>query len=1797
MKKIIYLFTLLLVLACSKEGSNSESNMKNDKENNKQNFTSSNLFTEKLIENFYLNIEDKELIIEFYEKQNKVDFNNSDLLKFSPSNVNGDYSWKDEYTLIFTFSKVNMDTNYKVDFSLKTYLNEEYKDLSFLINFEAPKIKNINLRKKINAQDYFFEFIIDFDREVTKELINSNIKLALPKGTNYKNLQIEKVEAINNSKTKFRVISSKFKEDIDRQKVELKFFEQIIEEYFSYNTDGLRTYNFRENNNKFSLYLNFNTNEINEENLASFININELEKFHIKVVNNAIIISGDFISGKEYEVRLFAPIASLDKDEIFKVKVPNLQPIMEFKNEGIYLAKDNQNLRLRTRNLKGFNLSIKKVNKDNLGFFINNYGLESGTKGQNRYDSYSLIRFGTELYSEKINLDTELNKWLNTDIDLSILGEKYDKRGIYLVEVSFDPEDILVPLKGYEDENKNKDAYNNYSFANYLYTNGHISKTVVLSDIGIITKKTSDRLFVYTSDLSTGKAMDGVEVSLINNKGTRKIYTNHDGLGIFNIDSNENWELILAEKDGEISFINQYNDYINYSLADNSGIVKKSGTDAFIYTERGVYRPGDSVYISSIIFEEDKKLPENLPLLIKIYNPLGKQYAELKGENLGNNLYAFKLDTQMSDPTGKWKIDLFIGELLIKSQFLSIETIVPPVIRVKNTLDSKVKNTLNVEIFSEYLFGMPSKNLNYNTQLELRLARNPFTSYQNFSFVNQILEDSSYNNQYRSGVLDENGKAMEEFDLFLNTAPFKLDLFVTSDIFQKDGRKVSEADVYTYDFYDRYVGIENFDAYGEIGEKIKLKTILLNKDGSVLKDKLSYNIYKNDTYWWWDYASYDDYRKHYKKSEATLLIESGDINSGDSVEFNLEEYGNYYLEIVDKNGHKAGTFIKSGYYSYGSGSTDSFMKLELNKKQYEIGEEVQVTFDSPSQGYGIINIEKGQEILESRRIEIKEGLNTFKFIPKENYFPGVYVNVIILQNLKEKLEGTDIRLQGLQYIKLEKKNKEIKSKLLIPEIYHEPNKIYVGIETDVPNASFTLAVVDEGLLSITRYQSPNPYSYFYGKEKYRILNYDNYKHILDINKDKAYKTLKPGGGEYRALMAEEMLSKKSDAGVNEVKRFKAISYFKTGKTDENGKANVLFELDEYMGELRFMLVTSKDGAFGNDSKSAKVRGDIVMYPGLPRTLAPNDTIVSNLTLFINEVKDKKAKVGVKLEGPLVLLSPYEIDLDGSEISEKNFEFRIKALNKTGVGKITYYFQSGDFRRESSVDIAINTQAPYLSYKEEYELEAGTSLNLKIHNEAVQNSSNAQIRVSRYPLYNLYGRLQYLIRYPYGCLEQTVSSVFPQLYLSKFLTLSNEEWQEINKNINEGIKRIEKFQLSDGSLSYWQNETYTNQWSSSYAYYFLIEAKKNGYYVPEYLLENLENFQFKTASNTREVNLTSIHRLYVLALGNKPNINAMNYYRQNKLKELTKGERFLLAGAYKLAGYEDTAKSIIEGIDYEVKDTYWEENFGSQLRDKAIILDVLSKFQKNKDTDTLNLEILNKLAGKDWYSTQTLAYSLLAVSNYKEDTSNNKELGYEYKIAGRSFKDTLIESNTLINIDNYLGKEVEFNNLSDEKLYINYLFQGKMNLREQKNYAKEIRLSAQYYDDDGNIISNLSSVDRGNSIWAVYRVEKQRNKQFNNLALYQNLPSGLEIENLRLTGAEYPSWVYNVTRSLANVRSTDIRDDKIVWFFDMQYGTETYFVLKLNAVTKGNFFMPGAVVEAMYSDEIGSGLEGRSIQIK
>jgi alpha-2-macroglobulin len=481
---------------------------------------------------------------------------------------------------------------------------------------------------------------------------------------------------------------------------------------------------------------------------------------------------------------------------------------------------------------------------------------------------------------------------------------------------------------------------------------------------------------------------------------------------------------------------------------------------------------------------------------------------------------------------------------------------------------------------------------------------------------------------------------------------------------------------------------------------------------------------------------------------------------------------------------------------------------------------------------------------------------------------------------------------------------------------------------------------------------------------------------------------------------------------------------------------------------------------------------------------------------------------------------------------------------------------------------------------------------------MKGTNSGQVTFSGIPDFDLEKHLDYLIRYPYGCLEQTVSSVFPQLYLSDLTDLSQDRQKQTDRNIRAGINKIAKMTLSDGSFTYWPGQVYYNIWSTSYAGHFLALAASKGYLLPSGLMEKWTEFQYRAAGEYKSnypgreswLDVSQAYRLYTLALSQKPNMSAMN--RMREAGNLSASTAWILAAAYIYAGKPEVAEELIAGRMVGVTDKYSYSGYtyGSELRDMAFTLEVLTMLKRDAEAFTL-VEDITKELQDDYYSTQTTAFTLYALSRYVGKDAG-KGLSFEFD-APENARETVSAKKAvyMYEMDEKTSKGTILvkNNKSDARLFVNVTLKGQPLQGLETEKSENLQVNITYKDEAGNLL-DISSLKQGTDFIAEVSVYHPGTLfPYTDLALSQVFPSGWEIINTR---------VQDVNSGLKEdvFEYRDYRDDRVYTFFDLRQYEKKTFRVRLNAAYAGRYYLPAVNCEAMYENNVHANSKGRWVEV-
>ncbi|MCH2216418.1 MAG: hypothetical protein MK086_14730, partial [Flavobacteriales bacterium] len=833
------------------------------------------------------------------------------------------------------------------------------------------------------------------------------------------------------------------------------------------------------------------------------------------------------------------------------------------------------------------------------------------------------------------------------------------------------------------------------------------------------------------------------------------------------------------------------------------------------------------------------------------------------------------------------------------------------------------------------------------------------------------------------------------------------------------------------------------------------------------------------------------------------------------------------------------------------------------------------------------SLESGTKIIDKFWVETTKGETTCEFITTDEMDPNVFVHVSLIQPYQNTTNDMPIRMYGVVPIYVEDPKSHLYPVISMKDVLRPETSTTIKIsEKNKQPMTYTIAIVDEGLLDLTNFKTPDPWNHFNAKEALGVKTWDMYDYVLGAYGDELDKLLAIGG--------DGDGSGKKAAKAN---RFEPMVRF-LGPFEYDGSTNShKIDIPNYVGSVRVMVVTGENGAYGNTEKTVAIRNPLMVLGTLPRVVGPGEEVTLPVDVFAMEKHVKNVSISITTNNMFDIQGGSKKSLTFSEIGDKLVNFKLKVAEETGIGKVSIVATSGNEKAKYDFEIDVRTPNSEQVITEEKVLDGGESFSYDMEYFGIKGTNQAYLEVSNFPPLDLGRRLDYLIRYPHGCIEQTTSSVFPQLYLSNLMDLEESRKLAIQQNVMNGINRLKLFQTSSGGFAYWPGGSYDNEWGTNYAGHFMIEAENKGFVVPQSLKKNWLKFQKKHAKNWSKANattdgpryddLTQAYRLFTLALAGKAELGLMNRLRERA--DLSLPARWRLAAAYKIAGQKEVADKLIKNqvtsVPEYVELSY---NFGSNVRDEAMILETLVLMNKRLEGAELARALANRLNQQSWYSTQTTAYALLAVSKFVGSNKAEENMKFSYTIDGQTgSRDSEM---TMVNFD--LGgktKKVNIKNTGKGILYVRVITRGVPLAGNEIEQAKNISLTVNYFDMDDRPIA-ITEMSQGTDFVAEIKVTNPGTRGYlRELALVHIVPSGWEIHNSRMD-------MYNSNKS-SYFTYQDIRDDRIYTYFDLGKGKTKTFRVQLNSSYLGKFYMPGISVEAMYDNSIYARVKGGWVDVK
>jgi len=1504
----------------------------------------------------------------------------------------------------------------------------------------------------------------------------------------------------------------------------------------------------------------------------------------------------------------------MDANYSEKISFDQIKPSVRFiKNGTILPSSNNLKLNFEAVNLKAVDVKVYKIYKNNILQFLQYNELNGG---QNlKKVAQPVAKTTLNLVESKL---TNPSKWNTFALDLSKII-KPEPGAIYRVEFEYKKKYSLYKCEtsdGDQDESEDEEevdendvnysgnSYDDYYYDDYewresqdpcsnsYFYNAKIATNILASDLGVIAKRGENKSYLFAvNNIVTTEPVSNARVDLYNFQ-QQKIATeatSSEGVASFQLNKFAYFAIVTL---GDQSTYVKLDDGLSLSVSnfDVAGETLQKGLKGFIYGERGVWRPGDNLYLSFILNDVANKLPKSHPIKFRLNDPNGKTVYQTVQKTNELNHYAFTVPTNQDAPTGNWEAMVSVGGAKFYKS-IKIETIKPNRLKIKNkftrtTLSSSYPNTDNLEV--TWLHGAIAKNLNVEMQAKFSQQTTTFKGFEKYTFDDLVRQFSTEEINVFSGKLNESGKASLNIQPKLQgQAPGMLRASFITKVYEEGGDFSTDVVATTYSPYKTYVGIKS----PELNKYNMLETRTDNRFDIVTVDEngrpksvrnLEVKVFKVDWRWWWDSSS--DNLSNYNSSNATTsyktFIVNTDSSGKGSIHFALtdEEWGRYLIRVSDgTDGHATALTVNidwpiwSGKTRNRDASTANMLVFSTDKKNYAVGEKAQISFPSSEGGRALISIENGSKVVQTLWAKTKNGETKVEVPITGAMAPNVYFNITLLQPHASTKNDSPIRMYGIVPIEVVDKNTILAPTLTMPDVLKPEQAFTVKVgEKSGKEMTYTIAVVDEGLLDLTRFKTPNAWDSFYVREALGVKTWDVYDDVIGAYGGKINQIFSIGGDQ--------------DLGGGKAKkanRFKpVVLYYGPFKLEKGQTKSHQLKLPKYIGSVRTMVVAgdANTSAYGSVEKATPVKSPLMVLASLPRKISPSEKVTLPITVFATENKIKNVSIQVKTSNGLKVMGSAVQTLNFAQPDEKMAYFNLVVGSATGIAKVQVIATSGSEKSVYDVEIDMTNPNPVTSTFTDVVLTPNSSKTISWKTFGIAGSNKARLEVSSMPSMNLNGRMQFLIQYPHGCVEQTTSSVFPQLYLGDVADIDAKRKSLIQKNVTAGIARLGNFQLSNGGLPYWQGNAVADDWGTSYAGHFLIEAEKKGYLLPINFKSKWLSYQQKEAKQWRFEpkygnDLAQAYRLYTLALAGNADLSSMNRLRETK--GISNESMLRLAAAYVLAGQKSAGQSLFlkTSIDGS-SDGYSYYYYGSSERNRAMALETMLLLDQKQKAFVTATKLAKEMSANQWMSTQTTAYCLYAMSKF---AVSNGPRGINIQFSKNGKGETINTGKSVADRSLSVASGANSITLKNNKantVYVRVLNTGTLSIGQENAVQSDVTASIVFKNRKGSVI-NVSKINQGTEFVAEVTIKNQRGESVQNVALSQILPSGFEIVNTRFT--DYGDAVNNIADYI------DIRDDRTNFYFGMKARETKVFRILLNASYLGNYYLPGLQCEAMYDN--------------
>lgn len=1345
-------------------------------------------------------------------------------------------------------------------------------------------------------------------------------------------------------------------------------------------------------------------------------------------------------------------------------------------------------------------------------------------------------------------------------------------------------------------------------------------RLILVTDLGMLVKDNADKTHdVFVQSLSTGRPVSNAEVKILGKNGiaVHTVLTSDRGRASFpsfkDLKREKQPVAYLVTKGQDVSFIpyNKGNRKLNYSRFDTGGIYqqgKGEKLNAYLFSDRGIYRPGDKFNVGMIVRsgDWDKEL-EGLPMEVIINDARGLTVKRQKLKLDDSGFEEVNYQTEYTSPTGEYQIRAYLikdkhRRNLLGSTTVRVEEFIPDRMKIQTRFSKERESGwvspegLQGRVSLQNLYGIPASNRRIAASINLKPAQPYFRKYKTFRFYDPLRAKHSFSERLNDSKTDDEGISVFDIDLSrFAKATYRLSL-TTEGYEAEGGRGVSAERSVLISPLAYLVGYKADGKLNYIHKDSERSIDLLAVDPDLDKMDVSglqmelieqrhvsvLTKQNNGTY------KYQSVKKKTSLKRDALKISK----AGTKYTLPTDKAGEFTLVIRDGNDTELNriNFSVVGDANLArSLDKNAELQIKLNKTDFNPGDEIELQIKAPYVGAGLITIERDR-VYAYKWFKTTTSSSVQRITVPYDLEGNGYVNVSFIRAPDSKEIFMSPLSYGVMPFTVDRSSRVNKVTLNTPDIARPGEDLIIKYETERPGKLVVFAV-NEGILQVAGYKTPDPLSHFFKKKALEVTT----SQILDLllpEFDLIKALSAPGGG-----MAQEALGK--NLNPFQRKQKKPVVFWSGIIETDGSKGEVVYSVpDHFNGKLRIMAVAVADQAIGVAKSNTVVRGHFIISPNVPTFVAPGDEFSVSVNIANNlEKSGENAPVTVRLETSkhLKVLTDTTQSLTISEGREQSTRYKIKATDVLGSGRFTFVVSHGNKKSRYRVDLSVRPAVPYMTKVTGGYLQ-DDNVDVPVDRDMYPHFRKLEVTASPVPLGMARGLVNYLGNYPYMCTEQLVSRSFPAIVLRDRPEFAYKT-KDVEQSLSQIIRILRGRQNAEGAFGFWSANSHVSNYQSVYALHFLTEARERGYPVPGDLLKKGLRFLKQLASkpiNSLSEARDRAYAIYVLTRNGIVTTRMLDGLRKELAEEMKPQDwekdltGIYIAATYKMLRLESEANKIIKKSKLgDPQQTDYHHFYDGLLRD-AHLLYVLSYHFKDRleDIEADDLEKLVKPVLRGHFNTLSSASVILALDTYATATGTPKEMKLKIQevLASKEKRELGIPPGLFPQMPfTEQAKSISIDSEDDHNLFYQVTEAGFDKALPVKDIKQQLEVQREYRNAKGDVIDKVTL---GEEAFVYLKVRALDNKQHYNVAVVDLLPGGFEVVLDKSLRENQSGW---------KPQYVDSREDRMIVFGNVSSSVQE-FVYRIKAINVGEYKVPPTFGESMYDRSVVARTLGGKISV-